>query len=121
MSQSRNILITGSSRGLGKALAEHYLQNGDVVYGCARLEPSAPLLLNSAAKDLGLLGLRGILTEVVIRVVGVRWWLPPENTRGSHSAPAAFQGGPPDRPCVRLGAVAPLAAPFPVAVGCRRA
>jgi 3-oxoacyl-[acyl-carrier protein] reductase len=38
MSQPRNILITGSSRGLGKALAEHYLQNGDIVYGCARSE-----------------------------------------------------------------------------------
>ena len=38
MSQSRNILITGSSRGLGKALAEHYLLSGDIVYGCARSE-----------------------------------------------------------------------------------
>ncbi|HED36494.1 MAG TPA: SDR family oxidoreductase [Gammaproteobacteria bacterium] len=38
MSQSRNILITGSSRGLGKALAEHFLQNGDTVYGCSRSE-----------------------------------------------------------------------------------
>ena len=36
MSQARNILITGSSRGLGKALAEHYLNKGDNVYGCAR-------------------------------------------------------------------------------------
>ena len=38
MSQARNILITGSSRGLGKALAEHYLHKGDNVYGCARSE-----------------------------------------------------------------------------------
>jgi 3-oxoacyl-[acyl-carrier protein] reductase len=38
MSQPRKILITGSSRGLGKALAEHYLKNGDKVYGCARSE-----------------------------------------------------------------------------------
>jgi 3-oxoacyl-[acyl-carrier protein] reductase len=38
MSQARNILITGSSRGLGKALAEHYLNTGDNVYGCARSE-----------------------------------------------------------------------------------
>jgi len=38
MSQARNILITGSSRGLGKALAEHYLDKGDNVYGCARSE-----------------------------------------------------------------------------------
>ena len=36
MSQTRNILITGSSRGLGKSLTEHYLANGDNVYGCAR-------------------------------------------------------------------------------------
>ena len=40
MSQARNILITGSSRGLGKALAEHYLHKGDNVYGCARSEGS---------------------------------------------------------------------------------
>jgi 3-oxoacyl-[acyl-carrier protein] reductase len=38
MSQPRNILITGSSRGLGKDLAEHYLHQGDIVYGCARSE-----------------------------------------------------------------------------------
>jgi 3-oxoacyl-[acyl-carrier protein] reductase len=38
MSQPRNILITGSSRGLGKELAVNYLQNGDSVYGCARSE-----------------------------------------------------------------------------------
>ena len=36
MTQPRNILITGSSRGLGKKLAEHFLQQGDLVYGCAR-------------------------------------------------------------------------------------
>ncbi len=36
MTQPRNILITGSTRGLGKALAEHYLHLGDNVYGCAR-------------------------------------------------------------------------------------
>jgi len=38
MNQPRNILITGSSRGLGKELAEHFLSNGDIVYGCARSE-----------------------------------------------------------------------------------
>jgi len=36
----RNILITGASRGLGKALAEHYLELGDNVIGCARSEQS---------------------------------------------------------------------------------
>ena len=38
MNTPRNILITGSSRGLGKALAEHYLDRGDRVFGCARSE-----------------------------------------------------------------------------------
>jgi len=38
MTQPKNILITGSSRGLGKALAEHYLSIGDNVYGCARTQ-----------------------------------------------------------------------------------
>jgi len=32
----RNILITGSSRGLGKELAEHFLHQGYNVYGCSR-------------------------------------------------------------------------------------
>lgn len=38
MNSLRHILITGSSRGLGKKLAEHFLHNGDVVIGCARSE-----------------------------------------------------------------------------------
>lgn len=38
MSQARNILITGSSRGLGRKMAEHFLQKGYVIYGCARSE-----------------------------------------------------------------------------------
>ncbi|MBX2857502.1 MAG: SDR family oxidoreductase [Cellvibrionaceae bacterium] len=33
---ARHILITGTSRGLGLALAEHYLSLGDKVYGCSR-------------------------------------------------------------------------------------
>ena len=36
MSAGRHILITGASRGLGRALAEHYIELGDTVYGCAR-------------------------------------------------------------------------------------
>lgn len=35
---SRNILITGASRGLGKALANHFLEQGDTVIGCSRSE-----------------------------------------------------------------------------------
>jgi 3-oxoacyl-[acyl-carrier protein] reductase len=31
-----SILITGSSRGLGRALAEQFLESGRVVYGCSR-------------------------------------------------------------------------------------
>jgi 3-oxoacyl-[acyl-carrier protein] reductase len=34
----RHILITGSSRGLGKALAEDFLEQGDIVIGCSRSE-----------------------------------------------------------------------------------
>ncbi|MEZ8103062.1 SDR family NAD(P)-dependent oxidoreductase [Vibrio bivalvicida] len=32
----RNILITGTRKGLGKALAEHYLAQGNTVIGCSR-------------------------------------------------------------------------------------
>jgi len=32
----RRILITGASRGIGRALATHYLACGDIVVGCAR-------------------------------------------------------------------------------------
>jgi 3-oxoacyl-[acyl-carrier protein] reductase len=34
----RHILITGTSRGLGKALAENFLEQGDTVFGCSRSE-----------------------------------------------------------------------------------
>jgi 3-oxoacyl-[acyl-carrier protein] reductase len=34
----RHILVTGASRGLGLALVQHYLAQGDIVYGCARSE-----------------------------------------------------------------------------------
>ncbi len=33
------MLITGSSRGIGKYLTEYYLEKGWVVYGCSRHEP----------------------------------------------------------------------------------
>jgi 3-oxoacyl-[acyl-carrier protein] reductase len=33
---ARRVLITGTSSGLGRHLAEHYLAGGDVVIGCAR-------------------------------------------------------------------------------------
>lgn len=37
---NKTMLITGSSKGLGKDIAEHYLQLGWQVYGCARSEGS---------------------------------------------------------------------------------
>ncbi len=36
----RRILITGTSRGLGRALAEHFLRQGDQVIGCSRSDVS---------------------------------------------------------------------------------
>ena len=38
MSARQHILITGTSRGLGMALARHYLERGHTVIGCARSE-----------------------------------------------------------------------------------
>ena len=32
----RHVLITGTSRGIGESLAEHYLAAGDHVVGCGR-------------------------------------------------------------------------------------
>ena len=39
MSETYVTLITGTSRGIGKALASHYLQCGHFVIGCSRSEP----------------------------------------------------------------------------------
>lgn len=36
MSIQRRVLITGASRGIGAHLARHYLNQGDIVIGCAR-------------------------------------------------------------------------------------
>lgn len=42
MSKARVIVITGTSRGIGRGLVEHYLAAGDLVVGCSRGEaPSA--------------------------------------------------------------------------------
>jgi 3-oxoacyl-[acyl-carrier protein] reductase len=38
MDQDGNLLITGTSRGLGKLLAEHYLLSGGMVFGCSRAD-----------------------------------------------------------------------------------
>ena len=44
MHETRHILITGASRGLGDYLARHYLDQGHVVIGCARSDASESLL-----------------------------------------------------------------------------
>ncbi|GKT07862.1 SDR family NAD(P)-dependent oxidoreductase [Desulforhabdus sp. TSK] len=36
MTQKRQILITGTTKGLGDKLARHFLDEGDIVFGCAR-------------------------------------------------------------------------------------
>lgn len=36
MNVPRVILVTGTSRGIGLALAGHFLEQGDIVYGCSR-------------------------------------------------------------------------------------
>ena len=34
----KSLLVTGTSRGLGKLIAEHYLKAGEIVFGCSRSE-----------------------------------------------------------------------------------
>ena len=36
--ESQIILMTGTSRGLGQALSQYFLDRGDTVIGCARSE-----------------------------------------------------------------------------------
>jgi len=38
VNNKRVVLITGTSKGIGKFLAEHYLSMGDVIYGCSMSE-----------------------------------------------------------------------------------
>lgn len=38
MNQPRHVLVTGATQGIGLALAEHYLKQGDEVVGCGRGE-----------------------------------------------------------------------------------
>ncbi len=40
MTKNKSILITGTSRGVGKTLAEHYATKGHTVYGCSRNDPA---------------------------------------------------------------------------------
>ncbi len=40
MAEQRIILITGTRKGIGKYLAEYYLDKGHIVYGCSRGESS---------------------------------------------------------------------------------
>lgn len=47
MSTARVILITGTSRGIGLGLAEHYLGTGDTIVGCSR----GPAAIHHAAYE----------------------------------------------------------------------
>ncbi len=40
------LLVTGSSRGIGRHLSEHYLALGYDVVGCSRAAPSEPMPAN---------------------------------------------------------------------------
>lgn len=47
MSAGRHILITGASRGLGRYLAGHYLEQGDFVLGCSRSDASESVITHA--------------------------------------------------------------------------
>jgi 3-oxoacyl-[acyl-carrier protein] reductase len=36
MSKKRIVVVTGTSRGIGRALGRHFLRHGDLVFGCSR-------------------------------------------------------------------------------------
>jgi 3-oxoacyl-[acyl-carrier protein] reductase len=42
MDDARTIVVTGTSRGIGRMLAEHYVAAGDLVIGCSRGEVDHP-------------------------------------------------------------------------------
>src|SRR5262249_46113599 len=46
MSERRHILITGASRGLGRYLTSHYLDQGNMVIGCARSGAPARVIIH---------------------------------------------------------------------------
>jgi 3-oxoacyl-[acyl-carrier protein] reductase len=53
MSGKRHILITGASRGLGRYLAGHYLDQGDLVIGCARSGASESVIAHERYRHYG--------------------------------------------------------------------
>src|SRR6056297_3104493 len=63
----RNVFITGISSGLGLGLTEHYLQQGDTVYGVSRRGASLQHEhLHQSRADLGdLEGIKDALDQLV--------------------------------------------------------
>ena len=53
MSGERHILITGASRGLGRYLADHYLDQGDLVIGCSRSGASESVIVHERYRHYG--------------------------------------------------------------------
>lgn len=53
LASQRLFIVTGASRGLGRAIAEHLLQPGHVVIGISRRAPPAPPGLEQWPCDLG--------------------------------------------------------------------